>query len=480
MRVGVQRPTVAKAPRGSARDAAVCAELAAGYGLVLDEWQVTVLETWMRRTRGGRWAAGRWGLAVPRQNGKNGVLEAVELYLAAVLGLRILHTAHEVKTARKAFLRITSFFQNERQFPELASLAQTIRQTNGQEAIFLTNGGSIEFIARSKSSGRGFTVDVLVCDEAQEYGEDAQAALLPTISSAPSGDPVQILMGTPPDEGMDGDVFTRMRSQGVAKGAANRLAWVEWSVAGDVDVTDEALWYEANPALGIRLGRQAVADECQSFSPEKFARERLGMWMSSEQLAVIPAERWAARRVEVAPDGEVAAYGVDMNPERTIVRVCVAVPGEGGSLHLELADIGDAMWSTDALVQWLYSRARKRVPVVMDAFSPIVTLEPLLRGKGVKVWKLSGSELMQATGGFYDDVMRDRRVTHAGQEQLDAALAGAKKKKLGDAGGFKWDRKALDVDLTPLMAATAARFGATKSRARKRANSGGAKVVVLS
>lgn len=34
-----------------------------------------------------------------------------------------------------------------------------IRRTNGQEAIVLDNGGSVQFIARSRGSGRGFTVD---------------------------------------------------------------------------------------------------------------------------------------------------------------------------------------------------------------------------------------------------------------------------------------------------------------------------------
>jgi hypothetical protein len=30
----------------------------------------------------------------------------------------------------------------------------------------------VEFIARSKGSGRGFTVDVLVCDEAQDLADE--------------------------------------------------------------------------------------------------------------------------------------------------------------------------------------------------------------------------------------------------------------------------------------------------------------------
>jgi hypothetical protein len=41
-------------------------------------------------------------------------------------------------------------------------------------------------------------------------------------------------------------------------------------------------------------------------------------------------------------------------------------------------------------------------------------------------------------------------------------LAGAKKANLGDAGGWKWSRKSLEVDLTPLMSVTCAHFGALK------------------
>src|SRR5690606_22127204 len=225
-------------------------------------WQMNVLQAWMGKTKDDRWAAGRWGIAVPRQNGKNGILEMVELFFMVSLGLKILHTAHEVKTARKAFIRILSFFENERKYPELAAMVAPggIRKTNGQEAIILENGGSVEFIARSKGSGRGFTVDVLVCDEAQEYGEDAQAALLPTISSAPSGDPLQILLGTPPAPGMDGEVFTRMRSAGV-EGKDRRLAWVEWSASQAVRPADRQVWAATNPALGIRLNASTLEDE---------------------------------------------------------------------------------------------------------------------------------------------------------------------------------------------------------------------------
>jgi phage terminase large subunit-like protein len=252
-------------------------DLASGYGLKPDDWQEWVIEGWLSRSkRTGRLTSSRCGLAVPRQNGKNAILEAVELFKLVMQGRKILHTAHEVKTARKAFLRLCSFFENSRVYPELAALVPEngIRRTNGQEAIMLNNGGSIEFIARSKGSGRGFTVDDLVCDEAQELSDDALAALYPTISAAPSQDPQIILTGTPPSQTMVGDVFTRFRNGGV-EGKDGRLCWDEWSILPDADPDDPRSWEQANPALGIRLSVEVILDERAAMDQETFCREAL-------------------------------------------------------------------------------------------------------------------------------------------------------------------------------------------------------------
>jgi hypothetical protein len=169
-------------------------EFSASYGLIPDSWQQLVLDDWLAVDEFGLWSALTCGLACPRQNGKNGILEIRELFGMVGRGEKILHTAHEVKTARKAFKRLQFFFGREVKdracrFPELNERVVELRNVNGQEAIYLDNGGSVEIVARSKNSGRGFTADVLVMDEAQEMSDEDLEALMPTTSAAPLGNP---------------------------------------------------------------------------------------------------------------------------------------------------------------------------------------------------------------------------------------------------------------------------------------------------
>lgn len=464
---GVQEPRIANYPLAVASDAADCAELASAYGLVPDQWQRNVLDAWMGRKADGRWAAGRWGLAVPRQNGKNAILEMVELFFMAVLGLRILHTAHEVKTARKAFLRIASFFENGRKYPELAEMVEYIRRTNGQEAIQLSNGGSIEFIARSKGSGRGFTVDVLVCDEAQEYGEDAQAALLPTISSAPSGDPLQILLGTPPAPGMDGEVFTRMRQAGV-EGKDRRLAWVEWSMEPGAKHGVRSEWAKTNPSLGIRLNMSTVADEFAAMSPEMFRRERLGEWSESGAgaLAVDP-ELWASRVGDPVEGRRV--IGVRFTPDGSTVAVAGAVKpdDQDDPFFVEAIEQRSAAEGTQWLVDFLVERHRDLAQIVIDGKSGAGYLVNALRVEGVaaSVLLTPGVDDVTAAHSMMDAAIRDGGIAHSGQEELDEQVTAAVRRKIGSAGGFGWEAPE-GGSVALFEAVTLAHWGARVTRRR--------------
>src|SRR5699024_12223781 len=101
-----------------------------------------------------------------------------------------------------------------------------------------------------------------------------------------------------------------------------------------------ALWERNNPSLGGRLLESTLEDEFASFSRELFARERLGMWSSDKELSVIPQADWDACLVGDAPDGQITAIGLDMDPERTDVVIAVAVKTEV-STHMEMSWIDD-------------------------------------------------------------------------------------------------------------------------------------------
>ena len=464
---GVQEPRYRPSVRKRSAHVDDCAFLANAYGLTPDPWQTTVLECWLATDKNGRMRAGRCGLAVPRQNGKNAVLEMIELYFLVVLHRKILHTAHEVKTARKAFLRLAGFFENDRQWPELAALVKEIRRTNGQEAVVLHNGGSIEFIARSRGSGRGYTVDVLVCDEAQELTDEQLEALLPTISSAPSGDPQQIYTGTPPGPTSPGTVFRRMRAAGIAR-KDPRLSWVEWSVAEVGDIYDRHRVAATNPALGIRLQMSVIDDELGQMTPEGYARERLGWWSDHGHTPpAIPKPLWDACKVDKAPTGGKPSFGVKFSTDGERVSIAAGVP-DGEAVHVEvIAQLPAAspMLGGKPLAEWLAEKWRSVACIVVDGKSGSGALEAdlvRLRVPTRAIRRPTVDQVVTAHKQFLDGVTAGQ-VSHIGQAELNACVLVATKREIGKLGGWGWQPIG-DGDVLDLEAATLAAWGVRQSK----------------
>jgi phage terminase large subunit-like protein len=175
-------PTFECAPVAHSSFGAEAVELAASAGLVLDPWQVYALERILAEDEHGRPASFEAALIVPRQNGKGSVLEALSLaWLFLTDAPLILHSAHEFKTAAEGFRRLRTLIGGA---PHLASMVGRITTAAGNEAIELTTGQRLRYVARSKGSGRGFSADKIILDEAYALSDDEMAALLPTLPSA--------------------------------------------------------------------------------------------------------------------------------------------------------------------------------------------------------------------------------------------------------------------------------------------------------
>ena len=190
-------------------------------------WQQNVLKDWCANKAQNKPSYTTCGLDVPRQNGKNAVMEIYELY-RLVCGWHILHTAHRVKTAKKSFGRLCKYFTNDK-YPRLKEMVKQIKRTNGEETILLKNGASVEFISRTNGSARGFDdIQLIVYDEAQNLTSTQFDAITYTLAASSTGERQTIYMGTPPNENSLGDVFASMR-EAILAGGMHDMCWVSWA-----------------------------------------------------------------------------------------------------------------------------------------------------------------------------------------------------------------------------------------------------------
>lgn len=435
---GRQTPRISYVQDWAYTDGADCAKLASSYGLAPDPWQRRVLDAWLARDEYDKFVHSTCGLSVPRQNGKNAILEQRELFGMAIIGEQILHTAHEVKTARKAFLRLASFFEDERRYPELAEMVKSIRRTNGQEAIVLTNGGAIEFSARSRSAGRGFTADCVVFDEAQELTEEQIEAMLPTLAAAPLDNRQFIYTGTPPAPNSPGTAFRRSRAHAIDKSDTN-LSWHEWSVEEVGDVTDVKRWYQTNPALGIRITEEFVNTEFNNMTAEGFARERLGYWEDVLTLGdkAIDMALWDASKVKKAPEDGNVCYALKFSHDACYVALCAAVKVDD-VVHVELVKIAHMEDGLNWIVEFVLDRQKKSIGVAIDGMSYAGACIKRLADAGVRrglVLQPRVQDVISSSSMLLDGI-KTKRVTHISQEPLDKAAHAATIRKIGSNGGF--------------------------------------------
>lgn len=442
---GSQEPRVCVEPARKKTDGTDAAELMAAYGYELDEWQKAVIDCWLGKDANGAYTMTSGGLALPRQNGKNVCLEAREFFGLIVNGEKILHTAHQVRTSKKAFRRLAAMFTDKR-FPEVTDTVKQIRYTNGEECIELTNGGSIEFSARSRQAARGFDgISLVVYDEAQELTDDQVEAITATLSASETGIRQIIYTGTPPYPGCPGDVFRRRRAVCLSD-PGKKDAWHEWSIEADkiadIRADDKTLWYMANPALGIRLDEEFTEEEYRTMSLDGFARERLGWWapiIAEETETALNAEAWAAcKSSELKPEGK-TAYGVKFSADGAEVCLCGAVIAADGKARISLIDKRPTGFGTKWLADWLIPRYDKAACVVIDGRNGVDVLVDRI----AEFWTAKGSIIrpsannVVAAVSLLVEMINEQTLTwYEKQEILNESATLSTKRKIGGGWGF--------------------------------------------
>jgi hypothetical protein len=463
--VDVQMPRILYAPDYRSSAGAEAIELAALAGLILDPWEALVLEQALGEGYDGRWAAAEVGLCVPRQNGKNAVLEARELAGLYLLGERlIIHSAQHFKTAKEHFLRLLSLIEST---PELEQRVRKVIRTHGEEGIELRDGKRILFFARTKSAGRGFTAPCVVYDEAMFLAETAVGALTFTQAAVPNRQ--RWYAGSAVDQFVhpDGLVFARVRERAL-RGDDPRLAYFEWSLDAETPVQvndelagDEEAWAASNPGIDIRITREAIADEHRTVDRRTFAVERLGVgdWpdTSPEASAVIPLERWNQLIDEESQLTDPVCFAFDISPDRSSSSIAAAGRRGDALFHVEITH---HRRGTGWVVPTLAALTDRWQPIAVmtDAAGPAGSLIHRCEDAGIAVETVTGADNARACGLLVDLVGQDA-VRHLGSGELASAIKGATRRSLGDA--WAWSRKNSSVDISPLVAGTLAIWGAS-------------------
>jgi hypothetical protein len=460
---GQQRPRILHVSEFAQSTGPEAIALARMAGLVADPWQEFVIDRALGEMPDGRWAHKRVGVEVPRQNGKGGLIEIRELAGLFLLGERlIIHSAHEFATAEQALERMAALLED---CPRLWSDVQTVKRSHGQEGVYLKDGRSLRYKTRTKGGGRGFTADCVILDEAMHLPEQMHGALYPTLRALPN--PQVWYCGSAVDqESMEhGVVFARVRDQAV-KGTGKRLAYFGWSPDFErpSDIPDSAfrdpgVWAQANPAMGIRIDPEYMAQELDAMDRRTFAVELLGVgdWPKvdvEQDGAVISVRSWMGLFDPASSRDGSPVFAFDVSMDRQTACVSVAAKRSDGLTHLEVVEHKHGVdWVPNFLAA--ASKAKKPAGVFCDEKGPAASLIPELKAAGVRVKTINGNEYGDAWETFVDAVDQ-RTIRHLGTNETVNALKGATKRKLGES--WVWDRAKASVDITPLVSQTIARY----------------------
>jgi hypothetical protein len=437
-------------------------ELAKKCGLELDDWQQLVVRDALGVLDDGfTFASFQVGCVVPRQNGKGGIIEAIELAALFLLEDKlVIHSAHQFDTSFEAFIRMETLLEAN---AEISSQVKSIYRAPGKEGLTLRTGQRLRYKARTRGGGRGFTCDRLIYDEAMELPEAVIGATIPTLSTRPR--PQVYYFGSAVDHHvhLNGHALTRLRARATA--GEPRIAYSEWGV--DVETPDEVteemlgdveIAKATNPAFGIRITEDFLKDERASMSPRTYAVERLGAWdppSLEEALGVFDPERWN----DLAdPESTIAKglwFGFDVGPARESGTIVACGIRPDGLPHVEIID-------RRAGTGWIAARLGELVEthkpngVICDERGPAATILPDLERAGIEVRVTNSTELARACGAFYD-AYEQGRLRHRGQAELAGAVFNAAQRPIGDS--WAWARKLSALDISPLVAATLGLWG---------------------
>jgi N6-adenosine-specific RNA methylase IME4 len=327
-----------------------------------------------------------------------------------------------------------------------------IRHANGTESIELLpefGGGRLDVVAATSSGSRGRTSHFTWGDELREWSEDAFVAITPT-TRATDGQTFWTSNA--------GDAFSEPLNslkQRASENPPKTFGYYEYSAPNmlKVDVNSKAFWdgvAMANPALGIRVSKEAIEESLSTSSHDAIMTELLCLWVSSLQSPFPPGalSECGDNNLEMSP-GAYTVFAFDVSPSKRMASLCAGQILPDGRIGIGVLQ----QWHNDIAINDLEVAAgikgwadiyRPR-QIMFDKYAT-QSIADRLANAGQVVEDCSSNNFYQACGDLLD-AMVNKKMVHNGQRSIIESFDNVAAKVTDSAWRIVKRRSAGDISI---------------------------------
>ena len=419
------------------------------------DFQVEALERALEVDDDGEWGYETVVILIARQNGKT-ALVAMRILGGLFLfddGL-ILHTAADRALPRNTFEDLTARIEAN---PALSKRVKRIRTANGQEELRMRDGNRYRILAPDQKAWRGWSAGLTIYDEVREQRDDELwSAGLYTQRAQANPQRWAVSNAGDPDSVVLRRLVDRGRKAADDPDSDPSICYMEWSTPEEYEIDDPDGWAYANPELGRSLRQASLLEELRSDTPEKFETEALCRWVATAGQHAVPVERWLAagdpNLTALEPDPTARTlFAIDIDPGRTDAALLIGFVREGEPLTVGVAE----SWANDDGVDEIAIAARLEEWIELYrpdaiAYDPYTTGTLAERLQYVGTFeKVHGVRYVSACLSLWD-IVQSGRIRHPIDPYVDAQVAAAGRKDVGD-GAFTIARMKSEVPIPAVV-----------------------------
>jgi phage terminase large subunit-like protein len=396
-------------------------EFAKRLGQPLMPWQELIVRDFFAVDKKDKFIRRTGLLLVARQSGKSHLGRVMCLaHLFLWKSPRVLIASSNRAMALVSFREMAYMIESQ---DFLNCQVKAIRYANGTESIELLpefGGGRLDVVAATKDGSRGRTSHFTWGDELREWSDEAFTAITPT-TRATDG---QTFWTT-----NAGDAFSQPLNELKSRAMENppkTFGYYEYSAPSflKIDLKSKAFWEgvaHANPALGITVSKEAIAESISTSSHESIMTELLCLWVSSLQSPFPPnsIEDCSDATLEMTT-GAYTVFGFDVSPSKRNASLCAGQILPDGRIGVGILQTWESQVAVNDLeiaaqIKGWVDLYRPR-QIMFDRYAT-QSIADRLSQAGCVVEDCSGQQFYQACGDLLDAVVNQRMV-HNGQRSL--------------------------------------------------------------